>query len=428
MELSLSEFMVASWRRSISSSGRARSSSIVSWWVRSKGCGLFSLSECWLILRGASTKGALSCAPCVCSQIVWCPYKDISAEPRSLGYSPKCVEGRFAELRHEGVLRRLMCNSSQRRRSPDRMLHQTLSKGWCGHGSGLLLGLIVRARGGPVEARSRCAATENRSSCPAQRSGGHHPGHSCPVASVSQREGLLALRFFAPAPLLPHVLLPGSAQSAHASPGARAARSAACLRPRTRLSFGLLSRDGHDPRSGHREGEGFSQGALLWAGFLREERLQDRVGLRLQGCFGGRPGGDNHHFRSGPCGLRREAHRGSSRSLRPLRSLPGRQRLHRTRVGAALDGAIRGAGGGHPQERLPPSVAEGRSALGLWQASDHRRVIGQLKDFFALERHRAKTLGGLLTRLAAKVAAYTCAQRINHSLGRPLRHLADLLV
>jgi hypothetical protein len=55
-------------------------------------------------------------------------------------------------------------------------------------------------------------------------------------------------------------------------------------------------------------------------------------------------------------------------------------------------------------------------------------VICQLKDFFSLERHRAKTLGGLLRRLAAKVAAYTCAQRINVSLGRPLRHLADLLV
>jgi hypothetical protein len=26
------------------------------------------------------------------------------------------------------------------------------------------------------------------------------------------------------------------------------------------------------------------------------------------------------------------------------------------------------------------------------------------------------------------VAEYTCAQRINDSLGRPLRHLADLLV
>jgi hypothetical protein len=55
-------------------------------------------------------------------------------------------------------------------------------------------------------------------------------------------------------------------------------------------------------------------------------------------------------------------------------------------------------------------------------------VIGQLKDFFCLEGHRAKTLGGLLTRLAAKVAAYTCAQRINDSLDRPLRHLTDLLV
>ena len=55
-------------------------------------------------------------------------------------------------------------------------------------------------------------------------------------------------------------------------------------------------------------------------------------------------------------------------------------------------------------------------------------VICQLKDFFGLEHHRAKTLGGLLARLAAKIAAYTCGQRINDSLGRPLRHLADLLV
>lgn len=55
-------------------------------------------------------------------------------------------------------------------------------------------------------------------------------------------------------------------------------------------------------------------------------------------------------------------------------------------------------------------------------------VIGQLKDFFGLERHRAKTLGGLLARLTAKVAAYTFGQRINGSLGRPPRHLADLLI
>jgi hypothetical protein len=55
-------------------------------------------------------------------------------------------------------------------------------------------------------------------------------------------------------------------------------------------------------------------------------------------------------------------------------------------------------------------------------------VIDQLKDLFALERHRAKTLSGLLTRLAAKIAAYTCGQCLNDRLGRPLRHLADLLI
>src|SRR5215217_599854 len=65
-------------------------------------------------------------------------------------------------------------------------------------------------------------------------------------------------------------------------------------------------------------------------------------------------------------------------------------------------------------------------------ASGNRQIIegmiGQLKDFFSLERHRAKTLAGLLTRVASKIVAYTCAQRINDSLGRPLRHLADLLI
>jgi len=71
-------------------------------------------------------------------------------------------------------------------------------------------------------------------------------------------------------------------------------------------------------------------------------------------------------------------------------------------------------------------IADGLASLGKRQIIEG--VIGQLKDFFGLESHRAKTLGGLLTRLAAKVAAYTCAQRINASLGRPLRHLADLLV
>ncbi len=77
-------------------------------------------------------------------------------------------------------------------------------------------------------------------------------------------------------------------------------------------------------------------------------------------------------------------------------------------------------------ERRAWSKADCRWAAGKRQIIEG--VIGQLKDFFSLERHRARTLGGLLTRLAAKVAAYTCGQRINGSLGRALRHLAELLV
>lgn len=55
-------------------------------------------------------------------------------------------------------------------------------------------------------------------------------------------------------------------------------------------------------------------------------------------------------------------------------------------------------------------------------------VIDQLKDIFCLERHRTKTLEGLLTRLAAKIAAYTVGQVLNARFDRPLRRLADLLI
>jgi len=81
-----------------------------------------------------------------------------------------------------------------------------------------------------------------------------------------------------------------------------------------------------------------------------------------------------------------------------------------------------------PQESArrawPPTARRG--AAGKRQLIEG--VIDQLKDLFALERHRAKTLGGLLTRLAAKVAAYTVGQVLNDRLGRPIRHLASLLV
>ena len=66
-----------------------------------------------------------------------------------------------------------------------------------------------------------------------------------------------------------------------------------------------------------------------------------------------------------------------------------------------------------------------------WAAGKRRLIEGviwQLKDYFGLERHRAKTLSGLLTRLVAKVAAYTCVQVLNKRLGGPIRHLASLLI
>jgi hypothetical protein len=76
-------------------------------------------------------------------------------------------------------------------------------------------------------------------------------------------------------------------------------------------------------------------------------------------------------------------------------------------------------------KRAWPEVAR-RWASGKRQIIEG--VINQLKDLFFLERHRAKTLGGHLARLSAKIAAYTCGQHLNRELGRPLRHLADLLV
>ncbi len=81
-----------------------------------------------------------------------------------------------------------------------------------------------------------------------------------------------------------------------------------------------------------------------------------------------------------------------------------------------------------PQKSARRSWSEGACRWASGKRQVIEGVISQLKDQFALERHRAKTLDGLLTRLAAKVAAYTCGQLLNALLGRPLRHLADLLV
>src|SRR5215831_2663330 len=63
------------------------------------------------------------------------------------------------------------------------------------------------------------------------------------------------------------------------------------------------------------------------------------------------------------------------------------------------------------------------AAADRWAAGQRpvvEQALAQLKDLFALERHRAKTLGGLLARVAAKIAAFTVGQWLNARHGRPL--------
>jgi hypothetical protein len=97
-------------------------------------------------------------------------------------------------------------------------------------------------------------------------------------------------------------------------------------------------------------------------------------------------------------------------------------------VGAPLSLGVWGFGSRHPKDNSKRAWdAAGR----LWAPGKRQiveGVINQLKDLFFLERHRAKSLEGLLARLAAKIAAYTCGQCLNSQLGRPLRRLADLLI
>src|SRR5918994_7986216 len=282
-------------------------------------------------------------------------------------FSPKCPEVELCELPLYGVLRRLMSNSGRRRRSRTLMLVPNLRQKVVPHvGSRLLVGLIVRARGRLV-ARAPSPvvpAQQARPSGPAVRIGSPHPRHPLPMAPLPQREGLLALRPGAPARILPHVVHPRPNQPAHPSSRARVVRVAAGLRRGSCGTFGRLPRDRHHPGASDGEGEGFSQGAVRRSGVLREECLQDRVGLRVQGGFGGGPerGGDG--LRVGPSGLRRAPDWGSLGGTGPLRCLLGRQGFHGTRVGAALDGDLRGAGGRPPVRGLPQGVVGGGSPLG----------------------------------------------------------------
>lgn len=138
------------------------------------------------------------------------------------------------------------------------------------------------------------------------------------------------------------------------------------------------------------------------------------MGLRLQGGARSERRRGGHRLLPGPRQLRREAHRRGPHSARPPRRLPladkGFSSLAWERRCLQEHDALVAATPKENSRRAWPQEAC-RWAAGKRQIIES--VIGQLKDLFSLERHRAKTLGGLLARLSAKVAAYTCGQRLN---------------
>src|SRR5215216_4308709 len=186
-----------------------------------------------------------------------------------------CISLHLPSARRARLLRRLMSNCGERGRSRNSMLIPNLLPKVVPHGPRLLPRFIVRNRGRLVASKPRLDPAPTRTPRPSRRLGSPHPGDPRPVAALSQRARLLALRRGAPASLLPEPLHPEPVQPQGARPGARVARLAAGFRRRSHRSFGRLPRDGHDPHPGHREGEGISQETFLRAGYLRQERFQD---------------------------------------------------------------------------------------------------------------------------------------------------------
>ena len=85
-------------------------------------------------------------------------------------------------------------------------------------------------------------ASQARPCGSAFRGRGPYPGHPRPVASLQKRARLLAFRFFAPAPLLPRPVLPGSAQG----------RRIRALEPELRLLQRSFAEDLTDPSALYR--------------------------------------------------------------------------------------------------------------------------------------------------------------------------------
>jgi hypothetical protein len=171
------------------------------------------------------------------------------------------------------------------------------------------------------------------------------------------------------------------------------------------------------------------EGVVLWAGHLREVRLEDRTGLRVQSGTGHHACGRHNHLRPGR-GLRRRAtHRRFSHSPRRPRCLSGRLGILLACLGAALASGVWGCGGSHSQGQLPQSVAADSSIVGVGKAPDHRGGYKPAQGSIlpgapqGEDPQRASGAFGVEDHRLHLRAVF-----FNVQLGRPLRRLADLLV
>ena len=249
------------------------------------------------------------------------------------------------------------------------------------------------------------------------------------MAPLQKREGLLALRFFAPAPLLPYVLCTQGQLN----------RRIRALQPELRELQRDFAEDLAQPSAVYRVMDTTLVPAMVRVrasrkGLFLGQASLGRSASKTEWVYGFKaalvvdPNGVVTAFGLAPAAseerpigeaLVAEDHYDAYLADKGFTGLEWERRW------MEIYGVLVAATPKNDSRRAWPK-ADRRWASGKRQIIEG--VIGQLKDFFALERHRAKTLGGLLTRLAAKIAAYTCAQRMNDFLGRPLRHLADLLV
>jgi hypothetical protein len=301
------------------------------------------------------------------------------------------------------------------------------------HGPRLLPRLIVRIGGRLVAGCPWAGPAPPGSSGSAHGSGGHHLGDPGPVAALQKREGLLALRFFSPALLLPEALCSQGQLN----------RRVRALEPELRALQRSLAEELSHPSAVYRVMDTTLIPAIVRVRASRKghffcgQATFGRSASKTEWVYGFKvalvvdPGGVITAFFLAA----------ASSDERPIGDALVASDRHEAylwqtkglRVWSGSGAGWRSTGRWLPPPPTTTPAGRGRRPIVVGLASLGKRqiiegVICQLKDFFSVERHRAKTLGGLLARLTAKVAAYTCAQRVNASLGRPLRHLADLLI